>query len=57
MHEQGAFSIIDTYVRLAAQGESIAAFQADQFYWRDLGTPENIAQAEHDVEAGIYADE
>ena len=54
MPESGAFSIIDTYVRLAAQGEPIAAFRADNFYWRDLGKPENIAQAESDVAEGIY---
>jgi NDP-sugar pyrophosphorylase family protein len=49
MTEQGAFSIIDTYLRLAAQGENIATFRADEFYWRDLGKPENIAQAERDA--------
>jgi NDP-sugar pyrophosphorylase family protein len=47
--EQGAFSIIDSYLRLAAQGEKIGAFRADEYYWRDLGKPENIAQAEQDV--------
>lgn len=55
IHEQGAFSIIDAYVRLAAQGETIAAFRADAFYWRDLGHPENIAQAAHDIDTGICA--
>jgi NDP-sugar pyrophosphorylase family protein len=49
MTEQGAFSIIDTYVRLAAQGERILAFRADDYYWRDLGKPENLEQAEKDV--------
>jgi NDP-sugar pyrophosphorylase family protein len=44
--EQGAFSIIDTYLRLAAQGEKIIAFRADQYHWRDLGTPQSIADAE-----------
>jgi len=53
--EQGAFSIIDTYIRLAAQGASITAFPADEFYWRDLGRPENIAQATRDIETGICA--
>jgi len=48
--EEGVFSIIDTYLRLAAQGESIMAFRADQYYWRDLGKPENLAQAAQDVE-------
>ncbi|HVU47048.1 MAG TPA: nucleotidyltransferase family protein [Terracidiphilus sp.] len=56
MTEVDAFSIIDTYVRLAAHGDPIAAFRADSYYWRDLGRPENIAQAEEDLEAGVYAD-
>ena len=50
MTETGVFSIIDTYLRLAAQGEKIVAFPADEYYWRDLGKPENIEQAERDVE-------
>ena len=52
MTEEGVFSIITTYLRLAAQGENILAFRADEYYWRDLGKPENIAQAEKDVETG-----
>jgi NDP-sugar pyrophosphorylase family protein len=52
MGEEGAFSIIDAYMRLAAQGEMIAAFRADGCYWRDLGRPENVMQAERDVESG-----
>ena len=47
--EDGAFSIIDAYLRLAASGQQIQAFRADEYYWRDLGKPENIAQAEEDV--------
>jgi mannose-1-phosphate guanylyltransferase len=46
--EEGAFSIIDTYLRLANEGEKIMAFRADQFYWLDLGRLEHIAQAEQD---------
>jgi NDP-sugar pyrophosphorylase family protein len=53
MTEEGAFSIITTYLRLAAQGERILAFRADEYYWRDLGTPENIAQAALDLKQGI----
>lgn len=49
MTEDGVFSIITSYLRLAGQGERIAAFHADEYYWRDLGKPENIAQAEQDV--------
>ena len=49
MSEQGAFSIIASYMRLAAQGENILAFCTDEYYWRDLGKPENIAQAEMEL--------
>lgn len=49
MREEGAFSIIDSYLNLAARGEKIAAFRADEYYWRDLGRPENIADAERDL--------
>lgn len=49
MTEEGAFSIIDSYLRLAAQGQKILAFRADQYYWCDLGRPEHIAQAEEDI--------
>jgi NDP-sugar pyrophosphorylase family protein len=47
--EEGVFSIIPAYLRLAAQGEKIMAFRADKYYWRDLGKPENIRQAEQDI--------
>ncbi len=50
MTEGGAFSIIDSYLRLARQGEKISAFRADEYYWRDLGKPENLAQAASDLE-------
>jgi len=53
MTEQGVFSIITSYLRVAGQGESIAAFRADEYYWRDLGRPENVAQAAQDVERRI----
>jgi mannose-1-phosphate guanylyltransferase len=48
MTEDGVFSIIDTYLRLSGQPEKITAFRADQYFWRDLGKPENIAQAADD---------
>jgi len=40
--ETGAFSIIDSYLRLAAGGESIRLFSADPFRWRDCGRPEDL---------------
>lgn len=53
IEEEGAFSIIDTYARLAGQGEAVVGFRADSYYWRDLGKPESITQAERDIEAGL----
>ena len=53
--EQGAFSIIPAYLRLASHGESILAFRADEYYWRDLGRPENIAEAERDMTSGKFS--
>jgi len=53
--EQGAFPIIPAYLRLASQGESILAFRADEYYWRDLGRPENIAEAERDMTTGKFS--
>ena len=38
MTEDGVFSIIESYLRLAGEGEKITAFRADGAYWRDLGT-------------------
>jgi NDP-sugar pyrophosphorylase family protein len=45
MVEEGAFPIMTCYLRLAAQGERILAFRADEYYWRDLGRPEHVTQA------------
>jgi NDP-sugar pyrophosphorylase family protein len=47
--EEGVFSIITTYLRLASRGEAIKAFRADGYYWRDLGKPEDLAQAQTDL--------
>ena len=53
IEEEGAFSIIEVYLRLAVQGQRILAFRADEFYWRDLGRPESIALAARDIGTGI----
>ena len=53
MTEVGPFSIITFYLRLAGGGEKILAFRADEYYWRDLGKPENVAQAARDVEQQV----
>jgi NDP-sugar pyrophosphorylase family protein len=53
LNEEGAFSIIDAYLRLAAEGQKILAFRADQYYWRDLGRPSDLSQAASDVQQKI----
>jgi NDP-sugar pyrophosphorylase family protein len=53
--EEGAFSIINSYLRLAGLGEKILAFRADEYYWRDLGRPEDLKQAARDLERGLVS--
>ena len=50
--EEGVFSIIPVYLRLAGQGEKILPFRADEYYWRDLGRPADLAQAAFDLQRG-----
>ena len=44
--EQGAFSIIPLYLRLAAEGERILPWTIDDARWLDIGTHERLEQAE-----------
>jgi NDP-sugar pyrophosphorylase family protein len=46
MTEEGVFSIIAPYLRLAAQGEKIIAFRSDEYQWRDLGRLDDVTQAD-----------
>ena len=55
MTEEGVFSIITSYLRLAAQAEGILAFRADEYNWRDLGRAENVAQAERDLKGKAFS--
>jgi NDP-sugar pyrophosphorylase family protein len=55
MTEEGVFSIVDSYLRLAGGGEKIMAFRADDYYWRDLGKPADLQQAAHDLQQGIFS--
>jgi mannose-1-phosphate guanylyltransferase len=55
MKEESVFSIIDTYLRLAGNGEKIIAFRADDYYWRDLGKPADLQQAARDLEQGVFS--
>jgi NDP-sugar pyrophosphorylase family protein len=54
LDEEGAFSIIDAYVRLAKRGEPVLGFRADGAYWRDLGRPSELIAAERDIADGTY---
>jgi NDP-sugar pyrophosphorylase family protein len=45
MAEDGIFSIITSYLNLAARGEKILAFRADEYEWRDCGRLENLRQS------------
>jgi NDP-sugar pyrophosphorylase family protein len=55
MKEEGVFSIIDSYLRLAGIGEKIIAFRADDYYWRDLGKPADLQQAVRDLQQGVFS--
>ncbi len=49
MSEDGVFSIIESYLRLAGLGERIIAYRADGDYWRDLGKAENVTRAAEEL--------
>jgi NDP-sugar pyrophosphorylase family protein len=53
MIEEDVFSIITPYLRLAAHGETILAFRADEYYWRDLGRPADVLQAAQDLKQNV----
>jgi len=53
MTEDGVFSIINSYLRLAGGGEKIVGFRADEYYWRDLGRPESVTQAAEDLKQKV----
>jgi len=54
MREEGAFSIITSYLHLAVCDEKILAFRADEYYWRDLGRPDNVIQAARDMQQKLF---
>jgi len=43
MPNEEVFSIITCYVDLAARGERVLAFPADEYSWKDMGRPENFS--------------
>ena len=48
IRHQGVFSIIDVYLRLAADGQNIMGYRADGDYWRDVGKLDQVQQATQD---------
>ncbi len=55
MREEGVFSIITSYLRLAQQVEKIVAFRADEYNWRDVGSPESIKTASDELLRGALS--
>lgn len=55
MKEDGTFSIIDLYLRLAGQGENIGGFRVDNYYWRDLGKLNQVEQAAEDYKQNFFS--
>jgi mannose-1-phosphate guanylyltransferase len=53
--EDGAFSVIDSYLRAANEGEKVSGFRADEYYWRDLGKLKDLEQAKRDLEEKVFS--
>jgi len=49
IHEEGCFSIIDVYLRLA-QSQKIMGYVDDKSYWLDVGTPDKLQQGEDEID-------
>jgi len=49
INEEGIFSIIPAYLRLAKEGERIMAFRADEYSWRDLGRLDELRKADSEA--------
>jgi NDP-sugar pyrophosphorylase family protein len=53
--QDGVFSIIDVYLKLAAEGQNILGYRADGNYWRDLGKLEQVQQAAKDYKEKLIS--
>ena len=49
IEEEGCFSIIDVYLRLA-NSQNILGYIDDQSYWLDVGTPEKLQRGEKEID-------
>ncbi|CAN5617873.1 nucleotidyltransferase family protein [soil metagenome] len=51
--ESGAFSILETYLRLSGEGFAILPFRIDGYRWMDIGKPEQLAIADAWLERSL----
>ena len=49
INEQGCFSIIDVYLKLA-KDHKVMGYTDDDSYWLDIGTPEKLQKAEEEID-------
>lgn len=52
LEEEGPFSIVRAWLRLAAEGERVAAWDLGDATWMEIGNPERLEAARRAVEAG-----
>lgn len=48
----GSFSIVDVYLDLIEKGLPVIGYQADQFYWKDIGKMEALEEVQKELERG-----
>ena len=51
--ERGAFSILEPYLRLVADGHRILPFRIDGSHWTDIGKPEQLEEARRWLERSL----
>lgn len=51
--ERGAFSILEPYLELAAEGRRIVPFRVDGSDWIDIGKPEQLEEARRSMERSL----
>lgn len=51
--EQGAFSILEPYLRLVGEGERIEPFRIDGHHWSDIGKPHQLEAATRWLERSL----
>ena len=48
--QAGQFSIVDVYLDLMEKGFPVIGYQTDQFYWKDIGKLETLAEIQKELE-------